>query len=125
MKNFVKIGIGLIVLAVALFFVFRITGNAVVEPEGYDGLAKCLTDSGAVMYGAYWCPHCQEQKKMFGEDAGLINYVECDAKGENGNPELCQQQGITGYPTWIFGNGERVAGAMSLSELAKRAECEA
>ena len=32
-------------------------------------LAKHLTSSGAVMYSAYWCPHCHEQKELFGKEA--------------------------------------------------------
>ena len=29
------------------------------------------------MYGAYWCPHCQAQKKVFGESFQYVPYVEC------------------------------------------------
>ena len=34
------------------------------------GLAERVADSGAVFYGASWCPHCQEQKAMFGASPG-------------------------------------------------------
>jgi thiol-disulfide isomerase/thioredoxin len=34
------------------------------SPGKYDEFAKCLTDNGAKFYGAFWCPHCQAQKKM-------------------------------------------------------------
>ena len=30
-----------------------------------EALAKHLTKTGAVMYGAYWCPYCSQQKKIF------------------------------------------------------------
>ena len=33
----------------------------------YDAFARCLKDRQVKMYGAYWCPHCAEQKEMFGE----------------------------------------------------------
>ena len=33
----------------------------------YDAFARCLEDRQVKMYGAYWCPHCAEQKEMFGE----------------------------------------------------------
>ena len=32
-----------------------------------DALAQCLTAKGVKMYGAYWCSHCQNQKKAFGD----------------------------------------------------------
>mgnify|MGYP001368690166 CR=1 FL=1 len=32
-------------------------------------LAEHLTKEGAVMYNAYWCPHCHDQKEMFGKEA--------------------------------------------------------
>lgn len=31
----------------------------------YDNLTSCLKDNGAVMFGASWCPHCADQKKLF------------------------------------------------------------
>jgi len=35
----------------------------------YDTLAQCIADSGAKFYGAFWCPHCQNQKQAFGSAA--------------------------------------------------------
>ena len=34
--------------------------------EWIIGLAKSLKEKGAVMYGAYWCPHCKAEKARFG-----------------------------------------------------------
>jgi hypothetical protein len=31
----------------------------------FDSFAKCVAAKQARMYGAYWCPHCAEQKEMF------------------------------------------------------------
>ena len=36
------------------------------------------------MYGLYWCPHCIEQKQMFGEAFHYVPYVECAIKGSRG-----------------------------------------
>ena len=80
-------------------------------------LAQHLTVNNAKMYGAYWCPHCIDQKNKFGEAKKLIPYVECDAKGENPQTALCQQKGITGFPTWEI-NGKMLSGERSLDELA-------
>jgi glutaredoxin len=80
-------------------------------------LAEHLTSTGGLMYGAYWCPHCADQKAIFNDAAGLLPYVECAADGENAQPELCQQRGIQGYPTWEI-DGQLYPGVKSLDELA-------
>ncbi|PSR16051.1 hypothetical protein C8255_19875 [filamentous cyanobacterium CCP3] len=80
-------------------------------------LAEHLATTGGVMYGAYWCPHCADQKAMFKESAEQLPYVECAADGDNPQPELCQQKGIAGYPTWEIG-GQLYPGVRSLDELA-------
>jgi uncharacterized membrane protein/glutaredoxin len=80
-------------------------------------LAQHLTVTNAKMYGAYWCPHCIDQKNKFGEAKKLIPYVECDAKGENPQTALCQEKGIKGFPTWEI-NGKMLSGERSLDELA-------
>lgn len=89
-----------------------------LTPAYIEKLAKFMTEKGMVMYGAYWCPHCQEQKKEFGDALQYIDYVECDAQGPNANPDECTAQGIKGYPTWIY-QGQQYSGAKSLSDLAK------
>lgn len=125
MKKFHHYAIwGAIIVAVVLAFFFISGGESSSESGRYDNFAQCLTDSGAVMYGAYWCGHCQNQKEMFGNSWSKVNYVECDPRGDGANPGLCEEKGITGYPTWIFGNGERVSGARPLSVLAAQTGCE-
>jgi len=81
-------------------------------------LAKFMTEKGMIMYGAYWCPHCQDQKELFAGAVEYIDYVECDAKGASANPDECAAQNITSYPTWVF-QGVQYKGYKSLSELAK------
>jgi hypothetical protein len=70
------------------------------------------------MYGAYWCPHCNDQKELFGAAFSNIDYVECDPGGKNSRPSLCQKAKITGYPTWEI-KGKLYPGTQSLEELAK------
>ena len=48
----------------------------------HDAFARCLTERGVKMYGAWWCPHCVEQKEMFGASFEYAPYVECGIKGE-------------------------------------------
>ncbi len=82
-------------------------------------LALHLKKINAKMYGAYWCPHCTQQKELFGKSAiQSINYVECDPRGKNAKPNLCKTAKVTGYPTWEI-NGKQYVGVQSLEELAK------
>lgn len=86
-------------------------------------MAQCLTEKGAKMYGAFWCPHCADQKKLFGENFQFITYIECDPRGEDAQTELCAQNNITSYPTWIFADGERSVGTQPPEILAQKAGC--
>ena len=92
------------------------------KPGEYDDFAKCLTENNIKEYGAFWCSNCAEQKKMFGKSFEFVNYIECDARGNNAQPELCQQNGIRGYPTWII-DGEKYEGVQSLENLAQYSGC--
>jgi len=95
------------------------TGDDVTYDGAYiEKLAKYLTDQGMVFYGAYWCAHCKEQKKILGDAMKYIDYVECDPEGENANPDECSAQKIEAYPTWVY-KGQKYQGAKSLAELAK------
>lgn len=81
-------------------------------------LAECLAGKSATMYGADWCAHCQNQKRMFGRAFSMIPYVECPE-----NAALCKAKGIEGYPTWIFADGRRLVGEQPLQTLAETAGC--
>jgi uncharacterized membrane protein/glutaredoxin len=92
---------------------------------GFEGaLARHLREQGAVMYGAYWCPHCTEQKALFGDAAKDIPYVECAKDAVNGRPDLCEKAGVKSFPTWIMGT-ERREGTQSLRALADFSKFEA
>ncbi|HEY7435052.1 MAG TPA: vitamin K epoxide reductase family protein [Methylomirabilota bacterium] len=93
--------------------------------SGFEGaLARHLREKGAVMYGAYWCPHCAEQKALFGEAAKDVPYVECAKDGINARPDLCEQAGVKSFPTWVLGT-ERREGTQSLQALADFSKFEA
>ncbi len=92
-------------------------------------LAKHLKQIGAKMYGAYWCPHCNDQKELFGKEAAAIYpYVECAPDGVNSQTALCQeiapkiekQTGQNfGFPTWEV-NGQFLTGTQQLTDLANK-----
>jgi len=96
-------------------------GPVVQNPSGEAelALARHLTETDAKMYGAYWCPHCYDQKQLFGQDAAKeIPYIECAPDGKDSQTALCQSiPEITGFPTWDV-NGQFLAGAQSLETLA-------
>lgn len=112
----------LLSLVLAAFLAVAI-GCVGKSSDAKDNLAKCLTSKGIKMYGAYWCPHCQNQKNEFGDSFEYIDYVECDANGPGGNPQACKDAGIKGYPAWII-DGMQYSGEQKLSTLAKLAGCE-
>src|SRR3989338_4795421 len=112
--------IGLLVL-VGIVYVAR-TRSAV--PGKYDQFATCLKDKGAVFYGAFWCPHCQNQKKMFGKSEKLLPYVECSTPNGQGQLQVCIDAGIQSYPTWEFSDGSRLNGEIPLQTLAEKTNCE-
>ncbi len=116
--------IGIVALIVG-FFIFRgITGTVVLDDgANYDNFAKCLTEKGAKMYGAYWCPHCQNQKKLFGESWKYVDYVECSLPNGAGQTSECQIAGISGYPTWVFSDGRKVPGEVSFQQLSQITGC--
>lgn len=90
------------------------------DTENAIGLAQCLNDSGAVFYGTEWCSHCADQKALFGNAFEYVVYVDC---GEN--EDLCQAEGIVGYPTWKFADGSLLVGTQSLYSLAEQSNCTA
>ncbi len=87
--------------------------------EAEIALAQYLSDSGAEMYGAYWCPHCHDQKQLFGKEAvAQMPYVECAPDGLNSQTEVCQAiPEIKGFPTWEV-NGQFLEGTQTLETLA-------
>ena len=101
---------------VAIGLIEKIKNQQKEFSDTSPSLAKHLTNIGAIMYGAYWCPYCSQQKNLFGTDFIHINYVECDPKGTNPNPNLCKSKNITAYPTWEI-NGKMHQGVHSIEQL--------
>lgn len=92
-----------------------------VSGKAEIALAKYLTTKGIKFYGAYWCEHCQQQKALFGAKAAeQLTYIECDAKGENSQRQLCKDMKIKYFPTWII-DGKYFNGTKDLKEIAKLA----
>jgi uncharacterized membrane protein len=111
--------------ALALIFVLHLSYAGTFDSPAASsnpklaGLADHLSAMNVKFYGASWCPHCRDQKEMFGAAAERLPYVECSPQGRGG-PEApaCAAMHIQGYPTWII-NGQRYEGVLSLADLAR------
>lgn len=109
-----------IVVAVLIFVIVKQNTG----PSLYDDFAQCLTDKDTKMYGAWWCPHCANQKKLFEGAFDKVLYIECSAPGSKAMNQNCKNADIKGYPTWEFADGSRLSGERSLDELAEKSKCE-
>jgi len=109
--------------------------------EQLDALATCLADKGVKEYGAFWCPNCAKQAKLFGVSDKIIKernvYIECDprcipddsgklkaaCKGMVGQPEFCLDKDIQKYPTWEFSEDDLIVGTQSIAALDTKSGC--
>jgi thiol-disulfide isomerase/thioredoxin len=112
---------GIVAIAIFVGIYFFASNNS--EPGKLDTFVQCLKDRGAVFYGAFWCPHCQNQKAMFGKSAKLLPYVECSTPDGRSQLKVCNDKNITSYPTWAFADGSRLSGEIPLSQLAEKTGC--
>lgn len=115
--------IGLLILGVIVTVLLR-SNTTPPGPGKYDVFAQCLKDKGATFYGAFWCPHCQDQKKLFGSSVKLLPYVECSNAAGNAQLPVCTEKNISSYPTWEFADGSRLTGEVALATLAEKTSCE-
>ncbi len=112
--------ISLLIIVVAVIVGITV-GN---KPGDYDTFAQCIEDSGAKFYGAFWCPHCLDQKTLFGKSAELLPYIECSLPDRSGQTEECSDLEVQSYPTWEFADGERIERVMTLQELSEKTDCD-
>ncbi len=113
--------LGAVLIIVVLLIVVSTKSS---DPSRYEAFAQCLTDQGAHMYGAWWCPHCTKQKEAFEGAFDKVNYTECSAPGSRAMNQVCKDANIEGYPTWEFVDESRLSGERTLEELAEQTGCE-
>lgn len=122
-KN-VKIGIiSALIIVVVAGIIFLIPRKTTAPSGNLDAFAQCIKDSGAKFYGAFWCPHCQNQKKLF-NDSKNLPYVECSTPDGQGQTQECQDKKIEGYPTWIFADGSQLSGELTFDQLSQKTGCQ-
>ncbi|OGZ99029.1 MAG: hypothetical protein A3H69_03015 [Candidatus Sungbacteria bacterium RIFCSPLOWO2_02_FULL_47_9] len=94
------------------------------QPGQYDQFAQCLKEKGLIFYGAFWCPHCQNQKAMFGNSVKYLPYVECSTPNGQSQLDVCKKENVIGYPTWVYPDGSRESGEIEMSRLAEKSGCQ-
>jgi hypothetical protein len=114
-----------IVTALLIVAAFGIVVYLGIRKRGhrFDAFAQCLAAKPAKMYGAYWCPHCADQKAMFESSFHFVPYVECGVPGSRDEAQVCKDAGIKHFPTWEFADGERLEGTQSLQFLGTKTGC--
>ena len=106
---YILASIGILVVLIVGYGIYTLA-----KPGPYDDFAKCLTEKGAVIYGAIdWCTYTQGQKAMFGTSFKYLNYK--DYKELNG---------IKKTPTWVI-NGVWYENVQSFDKLAAATGCKA
>lgn len=113
-----SIYIGILILFAAAYLAGRYYKN-----HKYDSFAKCLASKQAKMYGLYWCPHCADQKAMFGSAFQYVPYVECAIRGSRELAPECKIAGVKLFPSWQFGNEPPKEGVLSLDALSEKTGC--
>lgn len=118
------------IFAIAAFLVlfagaiYLISSKGSGKTKDYGEFAQCLKDKGLVFYGAFWCPHCQSQKKAFGDAAKILPYVECSTPDGQGQLDVCKEKGINSYPTWTFPDGTKLEGEITFETLSQKSSCQ-
>jgi thiol-disulfide isomerase/thioredoxin len=110
-------------IAVVIIGLFAYSAKTNQLPGELDGFESCLKEKGATFYGAFWCPHCQAQKKLFGRSVKNVPYVECSTPNGQSQMAICIENNIESYPTWVFADGSRTTGEQTLSTLAEKTGC--
>lgn len=116
----------IIIIIVALIIVFSafLWLKSASQPGKLNQFADCLKENGAAFYGTFWCPHCQNQKALFGKSAKRLPYIECSTPDGRGQTAVCKNKKIDSYPTWEFKDGSRLNGEIPLKELALKTGCQ-
>ena len=116
-KNILIYG-GIVVLLAAAYFAGWYHKN-----HKYDTFAQCLSTKQVKMYGLSWCPHCQEQKAMFGAAFHYVPYVECVVKDSSEIAPECKVAGVKLFPSWQFGMDPPREGILSMESLSDKTGC--
>lgn len=111
------------ILAICAVMCALVLSSGSAEKKDLAGFAQCIAGKKAVMYGSFWCLHCDEQKELFGGSFKHVPYVECSIPGSREMTFSCKAAQIRQTPTWILTNGERLIGVQPLQKLSEKTGC--
>lgn len=96
----------IIMIAIIALMTMVVRGSSVSGK--YDSLTQSLAKEGVSFFGAFWCPHCQEQESWLDASrqklAAIGLYKECSNPDQSQTP-ICIANKIESYPTWVFPKG--------------------
>ena len=108
-KKYWLAGIVVVFAIVVYYFMISSSPNLVSEE-----IAKCIGGKSE-LYIQDGCIHCENQKKLFGENFKFLNVVDC-----TDNWDSCPN--IQGTPTWII-DSETYLGEQDIEKLRNLTEC--
>ncbi len=111
-KTYLTIGSVIVIAGMLVWWALN------TETPDRTAFAQCLAAKNITMYGAEWCPHCQNEKRAFGPAFEFVPYVECPDESQ-----VCLDKGIRGYPTWILPDGRKLEGEQGLDKLSAESGC--
>lgn len=83
-----------------------------LKPAPLDDFAQCLSEKGAIMYGATFCQYTHAQKAMFGNSIRFID-----------SRDFTEDPTITITPTWLI-DGEYYENVQTFNRLSQLTGCE-
>ncbi len=107
---------------IGVLFVAAYAAGWEYKSHRYDDFAKCMASKQVKMYGAYWCPHCADQKELLGKSYRFV-YVECGVPGSHAESDECMALGVKSFPTWRFPDATMTPLVFSVQELSDRTGC--
>ena len=114
----------LLYVVILILFAGAFFAGRYYRDHKYDSFARCLAGKNAKMYGLYWCPHCADQKEMFGASFRNVPYVECAMKDKPGElAPACKAAGVKLFPSWQFAGEQPREGVLSLEALSDKTGC--
>lgn len=114
----------LLYVVILVLFAGAFFAGRYYKDHKYDSFARCLASKNAKMYGLYWCPHCADQKEMFGAAFRNVPYVECAMKDKPGElAPACKAAGVKLFPSWQFAGEQPREGVLSLEALSDKTGC--
>lgn len=88
-------------------------------PSNIDDFVACLDKNDFKIFGADWCPYCEQLVDLFGGYSAVDSiYVECTDQ-----EDYCSEKEIAGYPTILLADNE-YQGPRDLNSFAQATQCD-